>query len=110
MAQLANIFRHVEILKAENDRTSKYHKKENVSYVGSNGSDHEFNIDYDDVEDNEVNVAELKPGPPYTCKVLRPSDLKNHVEPKNDKYVHKELSLLNYAVDKNETWNEIGLK
>jgi len=39
MAQLANIFRHVEILKAENDRTSKYHKKENVSYVGSNDSD-----------------------------------------------------------------------
>jgi len=32
------------------------------------------------VEEGEINFAELKPGPPYTCKLLRPSDGKNPVE------------------------------
>jgi len=31
----------------------------------------------------------LKPEPPYTCKVLRPSDGKNTVETQNDRYSPK---------------------
>jgi len=31
----------------------------------------------------------LKPGPPYTCEVLRPSDGRNPVETQNDKYTPK---------------------
>jgi len=46
-------------------------------------------IEFDKSNDCEVNVDELKLGFPYTCKVLRPSDGKNHVETKNDKYVPK---------------------
>lgn len=33
-----------------------------------------------------VNIVELKTGTPYTCKMFRSSDGKNHVEPKDDKY------------------------
>jgi len=74
MLQLADRVRHVEKLKAEKARTSKYHKKKG-SYVETNDSDQEFDI-YED------NVAELKYGPPYTCKMLRPFDGKNPVKQK----------------------------
>ena len=35
------------------------------------------------------NVAELKPGPPYTCKMLTSSYGKNPAETQNDKYTPK---------------------
>lgn len=34
-------------------------------------------------------MAELKPQPPYICKLLKPLDKKIQVEPKNDKFVAK---------------------
>ena len=34
-------------------------------------------------------MAELKDGPPYACKLLRPSTGRNPEEPKNDKYPPK---------------------
>jgi hypothetical protein len=34
-------------------------------------------------------LAELKPGPPYVCKLLKPSNGKNLVEPKNEKFISK---------------------
>jgi hypothetical protein len=37
----------------------------------------------------KVDIAELKLGPPYTCKSLRPSDGKNPVELSNEIYVPK---------------------
>jgi len=74
MAQLADRVRQVERLKAENARTHKF-KREKVAYVDTNESNREFDIFYEDVEDGEINFVELKPGPPYTCKVLRPSDI-----------------------------------
>eukprot|EP00256_Glycine_max_P055100 XP_014622121.1 uncharacterized protein LOC102661556 [Glycine max] len=89
MAQLADRVRQLERLKAEKARNSKFHKKEKVAYVETNDSDQEFDIIYEDIEDNEVDLAELKPGPPYVCKLLRPSNGKNPVEPKNDKFVSK---------------------
>jgi hypothetical protein len=48
-------------------------------------------------------VAELKPGPPYTCKLLRHSNGKNPVEPKNDKFFTKtytfDISKCDYIFD-----------
>lgn len=51
----------------------------------------EYSWDYEDlVEESEVDVAELKPGPPYSCKLLKPLNGKNHVETdKNDKLTTK---------------------
>ncbi|WJX88906.1 hypothetical protein P8452_70946 [Trifolium repens] len=89
MAQLADRVRRVERLKAEKARNSKYHKKEKVAYVETHDSDQEYDISYEDVEQGEIDLAELKPGPPYICKLLKPSNGKNPVEPKNDKYVSK---------------------
>ncbi|KEH41558.1 hypothetical protein MTR_1g052285 [Medicago truncatula] len=79
----------VERLKAEKARRNRFPKKEKVAYVDTGDSDPEFDWGSDTVEDNEINLAELKDGPPYTCKLLRPSNGKNHEEPKNDKYPPK---------------------
>ncbi|MCI28023.1 hypothetical protein A2U01_0049223, partial [Trifolium medium] len=64
MAQLADKVRQVKRLKAEKARSSKFHKKDKVAYVETYESDGEFDDDFDCVENNEVNIAELKPGPP----------------------------------------------
>ena len=88
MAQLADRARQVERLKTEKVRTHKF-RRENVAYVDTNESEQEFDIAYEDVEDGEINLAELKTGPPNTCKVLRPSDGKNPVETQNDRYSPK---------------------
>jgi len=86
MTQLTDRVRQVERLKTEKARTHKY-KRENVAYIETNESDQEFDIAFEDVEHSEVNVAELKHGSPYTCKMLRPSNKKNPVETKNEKYI-----------------------
>ncbi|MCH81893.1 hypothetical protein A2U01_0002687, partial [Trifolium medium] len=54
-------------------RSSKFHRKEKekVAYVETSINDDEYDINYEDVEDNEVNVAELKSGPPYTWTVQK---------------------------------------
>jgi len=65
MPQLADRVRHVERLRSEKARTQKYHKKK-VAYVESNESDQEFNRSIGDVKKGEMNIVELKPGPPYT--------------------------------------------
>ncbi|XP_045797576.1 uncharacterized protein LOC123891716 [Trifolium pratense] len=92
MAQLADRVRQVEHLKAEKARSSKFQKREKIAYVETIDDDDEYVINYEDIEDNEINVAELKPGPPYVCKLLKPSNGKNPVEPKNDKFVAKTYS------------------
>jgi hypothetical protein len=89
MAQLADRVRQVERLKAEKARTNKFPKRKKVAYVDAGDSDPEFDWGSDTVEDNEINLAELKDGPPYTCKLLRPSNGKNPEEPKNEKYPPK---------------------
>ncbi|KAK2444838.1 hypothetical protein QL285_015833 [Trifolium repens] len=89
MAQLADRVRQVERLRAEKVRNSKFHKKEKVAYIETYESENEFDDGQDYMENNEVNIAELKPGPPYTCKMLKPSNGKNPVEPKNDRFVSK---------------------
>jgi len=89
MAQLADKVCQVERLKAEKARTSRFSKKEKVAYVDVNDSDQDFDIVSSVVEESEINLAELKPDPPYACKMLRPSNCKNPEEPKNEKYTPK---------------------
>ena len=91
MAQLADRVRQVERLKVEKDGTHKF-KREKVAYVDTNENDQELDIAYEDVEDDRINFAKLKPGTPCTCKVLRPSDGKNHVDTQNDRYTPKTYS------------------
>lgn len=88
MIQLVDRVLQVERLKVEKAKTNKYHKKEKAAYVEID----EYLLDLGDeyVEESEVNVPELKPGPPYLCKLLKPSNEKNLVESnKNDKFVTK---------------------
>ncbi|XP_045788321.1 uncharacterized protein LOC123883528 [Trifolium pratense] len=91
MSQLADRVRQIERLKAEKVRNSKFQKKKEIGFVDSydNEIDYEMSDEYLDFDDSDINVAELKPGPPYTCKLLRPSNGKNPIEPKNDKFVTK---------------------
>lgn len=86
MAQLADRVRQVERLKAEKARISKLCKNK-IAYVEIDNIWNSSNSKYDYVEENEVNVVKLKFEPPYTCKLLKPSNGKNLVEPKNDKFV-----------------------
>ncbi|MCI96612.1 hypothetical protein A2U01_0117912, partial [Trifolium medium] len=58
MAQLADRVRQVDRLKAEKARSSKFQKKEKVAYVETFDDD-EYDINYGDVKDNEINDAEL---------------------------------------------------
>ena len=87
MAQLADRVRRIERMKAEKSKTGGYHKKEKVFYIAVEwGSSNDEDI----IDRSEVNMAELKPGPPYACKVLKPSNGKTPiVVEKIDKYVAK---------------------
>lgn len=89
MAQLEDRVWQVEHLKAEKARSSKYHKKENVSYVETYEIDSLSDTNNDYFEENKVNVVELKSGAPYVGKLLKPSNGKNPIEPKNEKFVTK---------------------
>lgn len=71
----------MERLKDRKVRTSKFTKKQ-VAYVELENIWNSSESEYKNVEENEVNVAELKSGPPYACKLLKPSNGKYHVEPK----------------------------
>ncbi|XP_050890974.1 uncharacterized protein LOC127096451 [Lathyrus oleraceus] len=87
MAQLADRVRRNERLKAEKSKAGRYHKKEKVSYITVEGDSSD---DEDIIDRSKVNMAELKPGPPYTCKVLKPSNRKNPIEPERlDNHVAK---------------------
>ena len=87
MAQLDNRIRCIEHLKAEKTKTGRYHKKEKISYIAVEGCSSD---DEDIIDKSDVNVADLKPGLPYACKVLKPSNGKSPIEAdKTDKYVAK---------------------
>lgn len=75
-------------MKSEKAKTNKYHKKEKVAY--GEADDYPSDIGDECVEESEVNMAKLKPGPPYVCKLLKLSNGKSLVEPsKNNKFVDK---------------------
>lgn len=73
-------------MKTEKVRTIKLSKKK-VAYAEVNNVGCSSDSEYEYVEENKVNVAKLKPGPPYTCKLLKPSNGKNPVETKNEKII-----------------------
>jgi len=78
---LSHRVEQVERLRVEKARSHKY-KREKVAYVETSNNDQEFDVAIEDVKVCEINVDELKARPPYTCKLLRHSDGKNHVESK----------------------------
>src|SRR4051812_34397704 len=90
MAQLADMVRQVERLKAEKVRANKSYKKERVAYVEAEDADDEsFNDSYSP-EEVEIDLAELKEAPPYACKLLNPANGKNPIEnDKNDRFPKK---------------------
>lgn len=77
MEQLAYRFLQVEHLKVEKSRMNKYHKKEKFAYIEADEYLSDLGDEY--VGKSEVNVAELNPGPPYECKLMKPLNRKNHV-------------------------------
>lgn len=92
MAQLADRVRQVERLKAEKSRTSKYHKREKVAYIDVD--EYDSDVGNDSLEEIEVNVAELKLGPHYTCKLLKPSNGKIMLKLAKTRSSRLELTLL----------------
>lgn len=89
MAQLDDRVRQVKRLKAEKARVSKG-KKERVDYVDMEDQDLISEVEVGHNEESEVDVAELKPGPPYVCKLLTLASGKNPSEHKeNDKFSKK---------------------
>src|SRR3954470_3106484 len=80
IAQLADRVRQVERLKAEKARANKNYKKERVAYVEAEDVEVEaFNKSYG-FDEVEIDLAELKKAPPYSCKLLTHSNGKNPVE------------------------------
>lgn len=97
MTQLADRVQQIKRLKAKKTKTGRYHKKEKESYITVS----EYSSDDKElVDESDVNVAELKPVPPYTCKLLKPSNRKSPIEAeKADKYVSK-----TYTIDVAVNW------
>ena len=94
MAQLADRVRQVERLKAEKAKATKTHKRERIAYVEMDDEDPETFDEIITVEESEVDLAELKQGPPYSCKLLVPSSGKNPTGPEraNDRFPKKTYS------------------
>lgn len=65
-------------------------KKECAAYVDMEDQDLIYEVEFGHIEESEVDVVELKPSPPYVCKLLTPTSGKNPSEPKeNDKFPKK---------------------
>lgn len=89
MTQLTDRVRQVERLKTEKARVNKG-KKERVAFLDMEGNNLTSDIEYDHVEEIKVDVAELKPSPPYVCKLLAHENGKNPSKlEKNDKFPKK---------------------
>ncbi|XP_050876761.1 uncharacterized protein LOC127080493 [Lathyrus oleraceus] len=87
MARLDDRVRQLERLKEEKARENK---NKRVAYIEFNNDDEGSNNESLDFDENEIDLAELKQGPPYSCKVLAPSNGKTPIEPeKNDKFPKK---------------------
>ncbi|XP_050876029.1 uncharacterized protein LOC127079691 [Lathyrus oleraceus] len=90
IAQLVDRVRQVEHLKAEKARANKNNRKDRITYVELGDDEPETYGDQVDFDKSEIDLAELKQGPPYSCKVLAPSNGKNPIEPdKSDRFPNK---------------------
>ena len=74
----------MEHLKAEKSRANKNNRKDRIAYVELGNDEPETIGEQVDFNEGEIDLAELKQGPPYSCKVLTPSSGKNPVEPDKD--------------------------
>ncbi|XP_050920219.1 uncharacterized protein LOC127137840 [Lathyrus oleraceus] len=84
----------VERLKAEKARANKNNWREGVTYVELDEDDQEIYNDPLSFNEREIDLAELKQGPPYSCKLLAPSNGKNLAEPeKSDRFPKKTYTL-----------------
>ncbi|XP_027368230.1 uncharacterized protein LOC113874205 [Abrus precatorius] len=88
MSQLATKVRQIEQLKAEKSfprKIEKFSQKAKVAYIGlaegEIGSENDFDKEDVDLGVNELNVAELKLGPPYVCQSLKPLRMKDKTRP-----------------------------
>ncbi|XP_050890989.1 uncharacterized protein LOC127096467 [Lathyrus oleraceus] len=87
MAQLADRVRQLERLKEEKARANN---NKRLAYVDFSNNDEGPCNGPSDFDENEIDLAELKQGPPYACRVLAPSNGKNPIElEKNDKFPKK---------------------
>src|SRR4051812_43270274 len=90
MAQLADRVRQVKRLKAEKARANENYKKERMAYAEAEDVEIEAFDDSYGFDEVKIDLAELKEAPPYSCKLLTPSNGKNPVEPdKSDKFPKK---------------------
>ena len=61
-----------------------------MAYIEACSDERDVEDDFSEVEEHEIDLAELKKGPPYPCKVLTPVNGKNPVKPeRNDKFPKK---------------------
>ena len=80
MAQLADRVQQVERLKAEKARANKDNRRERVAYVELDEDGPGTYSDPLNFDESEVDLVELKQGPPYSCRVITPLNGKNLVE------------------------------
>src|ERR1043165_3591995 len=74
MSQLADRVLYLERLRLEKVRHTKAKsKKEKVAYVDFDDTDPIYEADYMSPTEADVDVAELKSGPAYECKLLFPA-------------------------------------
>ena len=74
-------------MKIKKARASKNNRKERISYVELDKGDQGSYEEPLDLDEGKIDLAELKQGPPYSCKILAPSNGKNLVEPdKGDRF------------------------
>ncbi|XP_050893866.1 uncharacterized protein LOC127100657 [Lathyrus oleraceus] len=76
MSQLVDRVRHLERLRLEKVRHNKA-KKEKVAFVEYDATDPIYEADYASSTELEIDVAELKLGSAYECRLLLPAQGKN---------------------------------
>lgn len=65
-----------------------------MDYIKIDDNDQALDVKYNTIKGNEADLAELKTGPPYACKVLTLENGKNLVAPEtNDKFPKKTYTL-----------------
>src|SRR3954465_5257142 len=77
-------------MKAEKARANKNYKKKRVAYIEAEDAEVETFDDSYSFDEVEIDLAELKEAPSYSCKLFTPSNGKNPVEnDKNEKFPKK---------------------
>lgn len=73
---MAKKVRRIEQIIYEKERNKKFDKnrKEKVGYVEAY-NDYDNSVNFEDIDfENDIYLAELQPGPPYSCQMLKPKE------------------------------------